>query len=102
MRVSDGIAYGNLLKWYIDLNTENLALAYPSPAKNNIIIEGFFLGGNGDLYKLFTGSGQFIESKAITSNRVNINIAHLKPGRYLIQIIQQGVVKQTIPFIKIN
>lgn len=46
-------------------------------------------------YQVVTLHGIVLESKPITSGRMPVNISHLRPGTYLVNIIQQNITLQS-------
>lgn len=80
----------------VEFDKNNIAI-YPNPSSSNINIISAFTLGTIEIYNLMS---QKVFTQNETSNQVNINVAHLPSGNYLLKCYSNGKTS-TSRFVKI-
>ena len=73
---------------------------YPNPAKSHIILN---FGGWKDVISIcvYDVSGKLVESKqVINANQLQLDVSLLKPGIYMLRVLDKAGNMQTLKFIK--
>ena len=97
--VSQGMqqVYGKL-EALIDSNIS--VTVWPNPVFNNLNIQVSDINGTGITCQLFTIDGQFLESRIVKENCLNINMAHYAGATYILLVAHLSKKAKSFKIIK--
>lgn len=90
-------AYSRINRVHIN-HTANETAVFPNPATGIIFLQTD--ASVPKTYQLVTLHGIVLDSQPITSDKMPVNISHLHPGTYLVNIIQQNNTIQSFKITK--
>ncbi len=70
---------------------------YPNPVVNSLNVTGL---SNATTIKIFNATGQLVAIERTTANSVSLDVASLKPGVYVLQVLRNGEVATQQRFIR--
>lgn len=88
--------YSGVLHVNADCNNKDITL-YPNPAKNNVTVKGI---PTGSTLRLMGHNGQVLQTIKSTSSAQSLNISNLPAGAYIIEVIENNKITETLKMIK--